>query len=180
MHEVWHTSHRLSGRWILGTLALLVFAATAGAAERPSVEAVWLNQDGDAHIEIAPCGNKLCGTIVWLEDPLDEAGRPELDDENPKAELRSRKILGLPILEDFPRQPNAKGQWSDGTIYDPNNGKTYSCHMAFKTADELKIRGFIGISLLGRTEVWTRVPPEQAVAARRAMEQELAAAASGR
>lgn len=157
----------------------LLFATPGQAGEIPPIEAVWLNQDGDAHIEIAPCGDKLCGTIVWLEDPLDEAGRPELDDENPEAELRRRPILGLPILEDFPLQPSAKGLWSDGTIYDPNNGKTYSCQMSFKDRDTLKIRGYIGISLLGRTEIWTRVPTERATSARRAMEQELAAAGGG-
>jgi uncharacterized protein (DUF2147 family) len=46
--------------------------------------------------------------------------------------------------------------WEDGTIYDPNNGKTYSCTIKIKKANELEIRGFIGISLLGRTTVWTR------------------------
>jgi uncharacterized protein (DUF2147 family) len=53
---------------------------------------------------------------------------------------------------------NAKNKsWENGEIYDPESGKTYSCNMKMETADKLNIRGYIGISLIGRTEVWTRV-----------------------
>ena len=47
--------------------------------------------------------------------------------------------------------------WEEGSIYDPKNGKSYSCNMKLKKADELEIRGFVGVSLLGRTTVWTKV-----------------------
>ena len=158
---------------LMGLLALAVLLVLPAQATEPEIQAVWLNQDEDAHIEIAPCGDALCGTIVWLEDPLDDQGRPELDDENPDSAKQNQPILGLQILEGFPVEPDRKGLWADGTIYDPNNGKTYSCQMSFKNANTLKIRGYIGISLLGRTEIWTRVAPAEAEAARRALEQRL-------
>ena len=160
--------------WTLIVLAVVcLFGAPSVVAEEPEIRAVWLNQDQDGHIEIAPCGDSLCGTIVWLKDPLDAQGRPELDDENPDPAKQNQPILGLQILEGFPLEADRKGLWADGTIYDPNNGKTYSCQMSFKDPDTLKIRGYIGISLLGRTEIWTRVAPADADLARRALEQRL-------
>jgi uncharacterized protein (DUF2147 family) len=63
-------------------------------------------------------------------------------------------LIGLVILKDFAF--NGKDKWEDGTIYDPNNGKTYSCVIRLKNESALEVRGYIGISLLGRTEVWTR------------------------
>ncbi|MEO1367538.1 MAG: DUF2147 domain-containing protein, partial [Acidobacteriota bacterium] len=60
------------------------------------------------------------------------------------------------ILEGF--EAEGDGEWSGGTIYDPNNGKTYSCTLELEGADTLKVRGYIGVSLFGRTERWTRRP----------------------
>lgn len=153
----------------LGLLLTLGGGRVAFAADADAILGTWLNQDKDAQIEIAPCGDQLCGTIVWIETPLDDQGKPEVDDENPDPKLRTRPIVGLEILSGFPSRPDNKGVWDDGTIYDPNNGKTYSCKMSFRKADKLQIRGYIGISLLGRTEVWTRVDPADAKAARDAM-----------
>jgi uncharacterized protein (DUF2147 family) len=49
-----------------------------------------------------------------------------------------------------------KNHWKEGRIYDPETGKTYSCKMTLKKPDELEVRGFIGLSIIGRTVVWTR------------------------
>jgi len=68
--------------------------------------------------------------------------------------LRSRPILGLEILKDFVYED---GKWTDGKIYDPKSGKTYSCNMTLKSNGDLNIRGYIGISLIGRTDVWKKV-----------------------
>ena len=62
------------------------------------------------------------------------------------------------ILEGF--QAKSAEKWADGTIYDPNNGKTYSCTLELENEKTLKVRGFIGVSLFGRTERWTRKPAE--------------------
>lgn len=114
----------------------------------------WLNASGEAHIQIYAVGNKFSGKLVWLKVPLDANGKPKLDKENPKNELTKRPILGLIFLKDFVYK---EGIWEGGTIYDPKTGKTYSCKINAEGKDKINVRGFIGFSLLGRTETWTRV-----------------------
>ncbi len=120
---------------------------------------VWMNEDKDAHVEITRDGDIFNGKIVWLEEPIrEETGEPKLDKENEDESLRSRPVMGLLLLSDFVFDDD--DEWEDGQIYDPKNGKTYSCYMEFEDEDDkstLKIRGFIGISLLGRTTYWTKV-----------------------
>ena len=98
------------------------------------------------------------GKIVWLKEPLDEiTGEPKLDDENEDPALRSRPVMGLMLLRDF--EFDGDDEWTDGKIYDPKNGKTYSCYMEFRddSKDNLKVRGYIGFSMIGRTTYWTRI-----------------------
>ena len=134
----------------------LLFLAFAGLAEAQDPQGVWLTEEGDAKIEIQTCDDTYCGKLVWLKEPLEENGDPKLDDENPDPKLRDRPLLGLQLLTGFGLEPNKKGLYENGKIYDAESGKTYSCQMSFKNNDELKIRGYLGISLLGRTTVWTR------------------------
>ncbi len=116
----------------------------------------WLNEDRDAHIEIYREAGKYFGKIVWLEEPIDElTGKPKLDDENDDESLRSRPVMGLVILKDFVFDGDE--EWEDGTIYDPKNGSTYDCYIRFGDENTLRIRGYIGISLIGRNTYWTRV-----------------------
>lgn len=120
---------------------------------------VWMNEDKDAQVEIYKDNGKYFGKIVWLLNPIDEeTNKPKLDDENEDLSLRDRPVMGLLLLKDFVF--DGDDEWEDGTIYDPKNGKTYSCYMEFEDEDDmstLKIRGYIGISLLGRTTYWTAV-----------------------
>lgn len=119
---------------------------------------IWLNEDQDAHIQVYKEGDRYFGKIIWLKNPIDEeTGKPKLDDENPDEALQDRPILGLLLLQDFEFD---KDEWDDGTIYDPKNGNTYKCYMKLISMDKLKIRGYIGITLLGRTTYWTRVIEE--------------------
>jgi uncharacterized protein (DUF2147 family) len=120
---------------------------------------IWLNEDKDAHVEIYKEGNKYFGKIIWLKNPIDdETGKPKLDNKNEDESLQTRPVMGLLLLKDFVF--DGDDEWEDGEIYDPKSGKTYSCYMEFPDEDNknnLKIRGFIGISLLGRTTYWTKV-----------------------
>jgi len=120
---------------------------------------VWMNEDKDAQVEIYKDNGKYFGKIVWLLNPIDEeTNKPKLDDKNEDVSLRDRPVMGLLLLKDFVF--DGDDEWEDGTIYDPKNGKTYSCYMEFEDEDDmstLKIRGYIGISLLGRTTYWTAV-----------------------
>jgi len=107
-------------------------------------------------VEVYKCKDKYCGKIVWLKTPLEEDGREKLDDENPDEALRKQPILGLNLLVDFEYDDDL--EWEDGEIYDPEEGKTYSCVINMDEDDHkiLNVRGYIGFSFIGRTDVWTR------------------------
>lgn len=124
------------------------------AFEPDDVLGIWITEDKDAKIEIYKKNEKYHGKIVWLKEPL-RNGKPKTDDKNPDESKRERKILGLVIMTNFVYDED--GVWEDGDIYDPKSGKTYSCKMTLsKDKKTLEVRGYIGISLLGRTSVWTR------------------------
>lgn len=115
----------------------------------------WLNEEKDARIEITVTNGRFFGKIVWLEEPNEDNGLPKVDDENSDPALQKRPIMGLEILKDFVFD---KDEWSGGTIYDPDNGKTYKCTIKKGSDTVLNIRGYIGKEWmgLGRTTVWTR------------------------
>ncbi len=130
----------------------------AQSVQGDDILGVWLNEDKDAHVRIYKESDKYFGEIVWLKEPIDEVtGEPKLDDENEDPELRDRPVMGLMLLHDF--EFDGDDEWEDGKIYDPKNGKTYSCYMEFRdeTKDNLKVRGYVGFSMIGRTTYWTRV-----------------------
>ena len=98
-------------------------------------------------------GEKFYGKIIWLKNPT-ENGKQRIDGNNPDKKKRSNPITGLVMLKDFEFDGN--DEWDGGDIYDPESGKTYSSYMYLKDSNTLKVRGYVGISLLGRTETWTR------------------------
>lgn len=140
------------------TLVVAFSNLTFSQIKADDVTGVWLNEDKDAHVKIENIAGVYFGKIVWLKEPIDEkTGQPKLDKENPDPKLQKRPIMGLNLLSDF--KFDGSKEWKGGAIYDPKSGKTYSCYMIFtdKSKDKLKVRGYIGISLIGRTTYWTRV-----------------------
>ena len=138
----------------LGLLALGLFApAAAGRALAADPKGVWLTAESDAQIRIAPCGDALCGTVVWLEQPLDpETGRPLTDKENPDASKRSRPVIGVQIL--LGMRQNGENRWS-GKIYNSDDGNTYDGNISPLSPTLLKVEG----CLFGfcQSQNWTRV-----------------------
>lgn len=143
---------------LIGLMVLPLFSLQAQNVKSDDVVGIWLTQDKDSHVEIYKQGDKYFGKIIWLEEPIDSiTGKPKVDDKNPEPALQNRSIMGLNLLKSFVFDDD---EWNDGKIYDPKSGKTYSCYMEFPNThnkDRIKIRGYIGISLLGRTVYWTRV-----------------------
>jgi uncharacterized protein (DUF2147 family) len=134
---------------------LICFALSVGVAKAQTdkIEGLWYNDVKTAKVAITKGSNgKYNGKIVWLKEPL-EKGKPKVDENNPDVNLKKRPLLGLQILSGFDKDEDNK--YINGSIYDPKNGKTYSCKMTYK-GKTLDIRGYIGISLLGRTTVWER------------------------
>ena len=136
----------------------LLIAMTSGfvvsAQKADAILGQWVNPNGQDHILIYKKGNKYFGKLDWIKFPNDEQGKPKTDKNNPDQALQSRPDLGLELLKDFTF--GGDDVWDDGTIYDPKNGKTYSCKMTID-GNNLKIRGYVLFSLFGRTEVWTRL-----------------------
>ena len=96
-------------------LAALFIAAQADGAGSGNPGGIWLTQAGDAKVRIRRCGNGLCGTVVWLRDPIDSAtGRPQVDDKNENPSLRRRPIIGLSLF--IGMRVVASNKWS-GRIY---------------------------------------------------------------
>ena len=148
--------------------ALMLSAALMAPAWADDVDGVlgqWITADGKAKVEIVKDGDVYDGRIVWLKEPLypaDDAqgmgGKPKVDRKNPDPALQTRPIIGLLLIQGF--KYDGDNVWIDGTIYDPDSGKLYSCKMTLMMDGRLKVRGYVGISLFGRTEIWTRPPPD--------------------
>ena len=153
---------------LIAVVLVAVAWIPASADDGDAVLGVWAtdpdNEDGQAHIEIYREGNNTyAGKIIWLEEPVypadDEegmAGKEKVDRENPDEGLRDRPIQGLELMSGF--EYAGGGKWKKGTIYAPDEGKTYKCKLALNDDGTLKVRGYIGISMLGRNELWTPVP----------------------
>ncbi|MCP4346788.1 MAG: DUF2147 domain-containing protein [Desulfobacterales bacterium] len=130
----------------------LFLCANAYSQEADAIVGQWLTDGGESLVEIYKCDDRYCGKIVWLMDPKNEDGTDKVDDNNPDKSKKKQKIIGLNIVWNFKHK--GKSKWGDGKIYDPNNGKTYSCKMSIE-GNKLKVRGYIGVSVLGRTTLWT-------------------------
>lgn len=135
-------------------LFLAFCTLTAFSQNKDAVVGKWFSATGDGQVEIYKRANKYFGKLAWLKEPNDERGKPKIDIKNPNANMHTKPLLGLEILKDFVFED---GKWTDGTIYDPKTGKTYSCNLSIKENGQLNIRGYIGISLIGRSESWKRV-----------------------
>ena len=121
-------------------------------ADPAAVTGTWLSGDGDGLIAVRVDGNGISATI--LGSPNADPDRPKTDTRNPDPALRNRPLVGLNIFSGFTY--DGDGAWSGGFIYDPNSGKTYRCKLKLTNPNTLKVRGYIGISLVGRTETWIR------------------------
>jgi uncharacterized protein (DUF2147 family) len=134
-------------------LLFMVFFSQPDADPREDLLGVWWNTEKDAKVEIYPCGNKICGKIVWLE--RESKGEANVrDTNNSDKALQQRLLMGADVLKDFVFDGEEK--WIDGTAYDPKSGKTYTSYLRLKNEMTLEIRGYIGTPILGRTVIWKK------------------------
>ena len=145
------------------TMKKLIFALTllalllplALAAKVHQIEGYWYNAEKTTKIQIyKTTGGSYAGKIVWLKEPNDAKGVAKLDVKNPDKKLRGRALMNLVILTGLKSKGNDK--FDGGKIYDPKSGNTYSCKGELENINTLKLRGFVGVSLIGRTDTWTR------------------------
>ena len=152
---------------VLASMMLLATSAQSSGvmAQQSGVMGTWLTQSGVAQVKIAPCADPktgaICGTVVGLINPKGPNGNvvaPETvtDYRNPDPALRSRKMLGMPLIWGFKTGSDAN-TFEDGKIYNGENGKTYSASISLQADGKLRLRGYVGSPMLGETQLWTRV-----------------------
>ncbi len=115
----------------------------------------WLVQKKDGKVEIYKQGNRYFGKITWLNEPNNSDGKPKTDNHNPDTQKRTQTIVGLVVVKNLVWK--GAGKWEEASVYDPNNGKTYSALVKMKDKNTLELTGFIGFSFIGRSESWTRI-----------------------
>lgn len=131
---------------------IVSFAFQSSTLAQDQIEKVWYNQEKTSKIQVYKAKDgKFYGKIIWLSEPL-KNGKPKVDEENPDKAKRAQPIVGLVILRGLKKDGDK--EYGDATIYDPKNGKTYSCKITYK-GNKLDLRGYVGISLIGRTSTWT-------------------------
>ena len=135
------------------TIIIFFVFLSINVFSQKEITGVWLNQDKDAEIKITEKNNKYYGEIIWLLNPKNKKGNPKKDTKNPNPKKQKQTILGLEIIKNL---EFSKKEWTRGTIYDPKTGKTYKLYAKIKDK-KLYLRGYVGVSLIGRTNTWTRV-----------------------
>ena len=139
--------------FIIAIAAALLAAPSARAQGAGEPTGVWQTQAGDARVKISKCGGGICGVIVGLKEPIDQAtGKPQVDDKNPNPALKKRPMIGLSLFSGM--QPVAAGKWS-GQIYNADDGGTYASSVSVAGSDTLRVEGCVGALCGGET--WTRV-----------------------
>jgi len=138
-------------------MLILTSQSIFGQKEADLIIGTWQTGSGNARVEIYKNANNFQGKIIWLSEPIDPAtNKPKTDTKHPNSKLHTRPLMGLINLWGF-SYDEKEGNWVNGHIYDPKSGKEYKCTITSKDKNTLEVRGYIGISLLGRTDTWTRV-----------------------
>jgi uncharacterized protein (DUF2147 family) len=126
----------------------LALAGAAAAQDAPQLGR-WLTESGNLEVEIAPCEQALCGTVVRVlaNRAMDGGGEMKAADPRP--------AMGMTLLTDF--RASGQGEWK-GRMYNRENAKHYSTLMSMEGPDQLVIRAYVGLPIFGKTQVWRRVP----------------------
>ena len=127
--------------------ALALLAATAADAAPAGPEGRWLTASGNAIVDVAPCGAALCGTIVKVL-----ANHPMGGGTTPMA--ANVPGVGVKVMTRFTSRGD--GRWV-GHLYNRQTGKTYDCELTMAAPDQMKLRAYVLLPLIGQTQVWRRV-----------------------
>ncbi len=142
-------------RSLLIAFTLISPANSETLSDSNDIHGLWIeSRKQKTAVWIEDCDDKLCGRIYWLKKPLSANGKPKRDHHNPDVTLRNRFRCGLRIMSGFVHKK--KNSWSGGEIYNPSSGRTYNGMIRLDEEGSLKVRGYIGISLFGKTLKWIR------------------------
>jgi uncharacterized protein (DUF2147 family) len=131
-----------------------LLSVTAANAAMP-VAGTWLSADGGTKVRVSECGsNKLCGKVVWLNEPIDPAtGKPKTDKRNADPAKRSRPLIGVPVVNGM--TPSGDNKWS-GQIYNADDGKIYQAHVTLVSENAMQVQGCV-LGILCKSQTWSRV-----------------------
>lgn len=134
--------------------SLLMFLGTIAFSQ--SITGTWKTIDdktGDAksHVKITQLSDgTLKGEVIKILTP----GRENAKCEKCKGANKDKPIQGMTIIRDMKKSGD---EWTGGYILDPNSGSEYKCRIRMKDDNTLELRGYLGISLIGRNQTWQRV-----------------------
>jgi len=130
-------------------------AVTPAFADETTPIGVWLDASKRIEVKITPCGEFLCGKLLWFKWPDDDQGLPVVDLKNKNTALRDRPLLSLTILRNLRR--GDENNWESGEIYNPDDGENYHVNMSIQDDKTLKIRVYDLLPIFGETHIWTRI-----------------------
>jgi len=142
--------------WLRGAWLAVAVPLVAAAAPGASPAGQWLTEDNSGVVEIFRCASEdaWCGRLAWFRVDPGDPNPQGLDLRNPDPARRDRSLCGMTFMSGF--RPAGPDSWDDGFVYNPDNGKTYHATMALQPDGRLRLRGYIGVPLLGESQVWTR------------------------
>ena len=151
-------------RWLALWISVLMLALSAGTQEPDPADALlgdWTTEKEESIFVFYKEGGLYHARVDWMRQPVypagdPEAGKPMRDRENPEESMHKVPLQDYVFLKNFRFKEK---KWVGGTIYDPTEGDTYKCQLHIDDG-ELKVRGYIGVPLLGRTVTWKRPSPE--------------------
>lgn len=136
-----------AGDWGMKTIwaaaaILLALSLSTGTSLADDPSGTWRMASGKVTVRLTPCGGGFCGTVVALKRPLDKNGNPKRDKENPNPSLRDRPVIGLTIMANM--MPAGDNRWS-GTIYNPDDGKSYRSKLKLQSSNLMKVEGCVSV-----------------------------------
>ena len=137
------------------TLLALALAPAAFAQSTLPHQGRWITESGNLEVDIAPCGEAFCGTVVKVLANRSMSGGGEL------VQADARPAMGMKLLSDL--RPSGEGELT-GEIYNRENGKSYSTLLSVAGPNQLVVRSYVGLPMFGKTQVWQRVPDANAQA----------------
>jgi len=138
----------------IAAASVLALALTViGPARAADPLGTWLTGDKKGKVKIVNCGGAICGNLVWLAEPNDGDGKPRTDENNSDASLRTRPLLGIPIVLNMAA---AGGDKWEGKVYNSRDGGTYSGSFTITGPTSADLKGCVAGGLICKTESWTR------------------------
>ena len=130
---------------VSAAFAGLFLSVAYAVAQAPAgdVTGVWIDHTGKGAVEIAACGDRICGRVVWLQNPSHKSKSGKL-------------ICGTQVLGDLQRQGG--NAWESGWIYNPEDEEKFSAALKLESVNTLSVTGYLGVKLLGETFTWKRSP----------------------